>query len=98
MINRLRDLSISTATGLSTGFLAGLVGIGGAELRISFLLNSLKVPLREVVYANLMISLMVSSSSFLLRFESGIFTGDAAYLALSMIVGSVPMKRAGVIS
>ncbi len=90
MINRLRDLSISAVTGLFTGFLSGLVGIGGAELRISFLLNSLKVPLREVVYANLMMSLMVSSSSFLLRFGTGIFSGQAAYLALAMIIGSVP--------
>lgn len=97
MIKRLRDFAVSTATGLSTGFLAGLIGIGGAELRISFLLNSLKVPLREVVYANLMMSLMVSSSSFLLRFGSGIFTGEAAYLALAMIVGSVPGGYLGAI-
>lgn len=97
MLNRLRDLSISTVTGLFTGFLSGLVGIGGAELRISFLLNSLRVPLREVVYANLMMSLMVSSSSFILRFGSGVFSGQAAYLALAMIVGSMPGGYLGAI-
>ncbi len=97
MINRFRDLSISTATGLFTGFLAGLVGIGGAELRISFLLKSLKVPIREVVYANLIMSLMVSSSSFILRFEGGMFSGQTAYLALAMIVGSIPGGYLGAI-
>ncbi|MFQ6011629.1 MAG: TSUP family transporter [Nitrososphaerales archaeon] len=97
MIWRLKDISISTGTGFFSGFLAGLVGIGGAELRIAFLMNALKVPIREMVYANLMMSLMVSSSSFVVRLSSGVFSGQAAFLALAMIVGSLPGGYLGAI-
>jgi uncharacterized membrane protein YfcA len=68
------DLFVSTASGLLTGFLSGLVGLGGSELRIPFILYGLSVPLREMVAANLLISLFVSGLNFVLRAQMGLLS------------------------
>lgn len=80
----------SAGYGFFTGFLAGLVGLGGAELRIPFILYFLSLPLYEVIAANLIISLANSSVSFILRASLGIFTASALALSLAMILGSIP--------
>ncbi len=80
---------VSTTSGLLTGFLSGLVGLGGSELRIPFLLYGLRVPLREMVAANLLISLFVSSLNFILRARIGLLTFNALSVSLCMIAGSL---------
>jgi len=53
----IRELLVSTVAGFLTGLLSGLVGLGGSELRIPFILYVLGVPLREMVAANLLMAI-----------------------------------------
>lgn len=84
-----RGLFVSIISGFVTGFLSGLVGLGGSELRIPFILYGLSVPLREMVAANLLISLFVSSLNFALRARIGPLSFNALSVSLSMIAGSL---------
>ncbi len=79
---------VSIFSGVGTGFLAGLIGLGGAEERIWILLFLLKVPLRAMFLMNLLISLVTTSTSFVVRFQQGFITSDALNLALPMILTS----------
>lgn len=83
-----RDLAISIVLGLATGFLAGLVGLGGSEERIWFILFILQVPLRSMFLVNLIVSLVTSASSFFIRFSQGLISAQAITLALTMILTS----------
>jgi len=83
------DVLISTISGFLTGVLSGLVGLGGSELRIPFILYSLSLPLHEMVAANLLISLLVSSTNFGLRARLGLLSASALLISVSMIVGSL---------
>ncbi len=74
--------------GLGTGFLAGLIGLGGAEERIWILLFLLEVPLRSMFVVNLLVSLVTTSTSFIIRFQQGFITSNALDLALTMILTS----------
>src|SRR5712692_1584302 len=74
--------------GLGTGFLAGLIGLGGAEERIWILLFLLEVPLRSMFVVNLLVSLVTTSTSFVIRFQQGFITSNALNLALTMILTS----------
>jgi uncharacterized membrane protein YfcA len=87
---RLREVLYSLVTGFFTATLASLVGLGGAELRISFLLYLLKLSVREMVHTNMMISLLVSGTNLLLRIQSGVYTYTAMVLAGAMMIGSIP--------
>ncbi len=80
---------VSTVAGFLTGLLSGLVGLGGSELRIPFILYVLGVPLREMVAANLLISLFVSSLNFVLRARIGLLSLNALSASLSMVAGSL---------
>lgn len=85
----IRELLIAVISGFLTGFLSGLVGLGGSELRIPFILYGLNVPLREMVAANLLISLFVSGLNFALRARIGLLSLDAILASLSMVAGSL---------
>ncbi len=74
--------------GLGTGFLAGLIGLGGAEERIWIILFLLEVPLRSMFVVNLLVSLVTTSTSFVIRFQQGFITTNAFNLALTMILTS----------
>jgi len=80
---------VSSVSGFLTGLLSGLVGLGGSELRIPFILYSLNVPLHEMVAANLLISLFVSSLNFALRVQLGLLSFNALAASLSMVTGSL---------
>ena len=84
-----RESILSVSTGFVTGLLAGIVGVGGAELRVAALLFLMVLPFREMVQANLMLSLLTSLVSFSLRASAGIFTEKALGISASMAVGSV---------
>ncbi len=85
-----RNILGSSAYGFLTGFLAGLVGLGGAELRIPVILYFLNMPLYEMVVANLVISLANSSVNFILRAQVGLLTYHSALISAAMILGTVP--------
>lgn len=78
----------SVVGGLGTGFLAGLIGLGGAEERIWILLFLLEVPLKSMFVVNLLLSLVTTSTSFVIRFQQGVITTNALNLALTMILTS----------
>ncbi len=84
--NHTREASF--AGGLGTGFLAGLIGLGGAEERVWILLFLLEVPLRSMFVVNLLVSLVTTSTSFVIRFQQGFITSNALNLALTMILTS----------
>jgi uncharacterized membrane protein YfcA len=85
----------SVAYGSLTGFLAGLVGLGGAEPRIPFILYYLKLSLEEMIVVNLIISLATSSFNLAARANAGLWSGDAALVSVAMVAGSLPGKYAG---
>jgi uncharacterized membrane protein YfcA len=85
----------SVAYGSLTGFLAGLVGLGGAEPRIPFILYYLKLSLEEMIVVNLIISLATSSFNLAVRANAGLWSGDAALVSVAMVAGSLPGAYAG---
>ena len=88
-------VAASVGYGSFTGLLAGLVGLGGAEERIPFLLYYLRLPLEDMLVANLLISFATSGLNFAVRIDGGIWSLNAAYVSAAMIVGSIPGAYAG---
>ncbi len=84
-----RFVLVSVSSGLFTGVLAGLVGLGGAEERIPFILYALRASLNDMIVANLIISLATSSVNFSLRAGAGLFTPHALTIGAAMILGSL---------
>jgi uncharacterized membrane protein YfcA len=84
-----RYVAIAATSGLLTGILAGLVGLGGAEERIPFILYGLKIPVNDMVIANLIISFGTSGLNFALRARAGLLPDSALLISLGMILGSV---------
>ena len=90
-----RELLASAVYGVSVGTIAGLIGLGGAELLIPFILYFLDAPLEDMIAANIIISLASSSVNFVLRARIGLFTGGSLELAAVMIIGSIFGAYAG---
>jgi uncharacterized protein len=88
-------VAASVGYGSFTGLLAGLVGLGGAEERIPFLLYYLRLPLEDMLVSNLLISFATSGLNFAVRINGGIWSLNAAYVSAAMIVGSIPGAYAG---
>jgi len=88
-------VAASIGYGSFTGLLAGLVGLGGAEERIPFLLYYLRLPLEDMLVANLLISFATSGLNFAVRINGGIWSLNAAYVSAAMIVGSIPGAYSG---
>lgn len=66
-----------------------MVGLGGAELRIPFILYALKMPLYDMVVANLLMSFGTSGFNFALRARGGFFPPEVLLLSAAMIAGSL---------
>jgi uncharacterized protein len=88
-------VAASVGYGSFTGLLAGLIGLGGAEERIPFLLYYLRLPLEDMLVANLLISFATSGLNFAVRTNGGVWSLNAAYISAAMIVGSIPGAYAG---
>lgn len=88
-------VAASIGYGSIIGLLAGLVGLGGAEERMPFMLYYLRLSLEEMIMANLLISFAVSGFNLGVRLESGVWSSIALYPALAMIVGSIPGAYVG---
>ena len=88
-------VAASVGYGSFTGLLAGLIGLGGAEERIPFLLYYLRLPLEDMLVANLLISFATSGLNFAVRINGGVWSLNAAYISAAMIVGSIPGAYAG---
>ncbi|HVH14481.1 MAG TPA: sulfite exporter TauE/SafE family protein [Candidatus Angelobacter sp.] len=83
-------VAASIGYGSLIGLLAGLVGLGGAEERMPFILYYLRLSLEDMITANLLISFAVSGFNFAVRFNAGVWSSNAVYPAVAMIVGSIP--------
>lgn len=90
-----KKVAASVGYGSIIGLLAGLVGLGGAEERMPFMLYYLRLSLDDMIVANLLISFAVSGFNFATRINSGIWSAAAGYTALAMIVGSIPGAYVG---
>ncbi len=88
-------VAASIGYGSFTGLLAGLVGLGGAEERMPFLLYYLRLPLEDMLVANLLISFATSGLNFAVRINGGIWSLNSAYVSVAMIVGSIPGAYTG---
>lgn len=84
------EVVASAAYGSLVGFLAGLVGLGGAEERIPFILFYLRLPLEEMIVVNLLVSLATVLFNLAVRISAGVWSGDAALVSLVMAIGSLP--------
>ncbi len=60
-----------------------------------FLLYYLRLPLEDMLVANLLISFATSGLNFAVRINGGIWSLNAAYISAAMIVGSIPGAYAG---
>jgi uncharacterized membrane protein YfcA len=90
-----KRVAASIGYGSLIGVLAGLVGLGGAEERMPFILYYLRLSLEDMITANLLISFAVSGFNFAVRIRAGVWSSDAVYPALAMIVGSIPGAYVG---
>lgn len=88
-------VAASIGYGSFTGLLAGLVGLGGAEERIPYLLYYLRLPLEDMLVTNLLISFATSGLNFAVRINGGIWSLNAAYVSAAMIIGSIPGAYVG---
>jgi uncharacterized membrane protein YfcA len=88
-------IAASIGYGSVIGLLAGLVGLGGAEERMPFILYYLRLSLEDMITANLLISFAVSGFNFAVRIHAGVWSSDAFLPALAMIVGSIPGAYVG---
>ena len=83
-------VAASIGYGSSVGLLAGLVGLGGAEERMPFMLYYLRLSMEDMITANLLISFAVSSLNLAVRLQNGVWSSAATYPTIAMIVGSIP--------
>ncbi len=60
-----------------------------------FILYYLRLSLEDMITANLLISFAVSGFNFAVRIHAGVWSSDAVYPALAMIVGSIPGAYVG---
>ena len=88
-------VTASVGYGGIIGLLAGLVGLGGAEERMPFMLYYLRLSMEEMITANLLISFGVSSLNLAVRLQSGVWSNVSIYPTLAMIVGSIPGAYVG---
>jgi uncharacterized membrane protein YfcA len=56
--NKLGSITLNAFIGLIVGLAGGMVGLGGAELRLPYLAGSLRVPLKTAIPVNLAVSLL----------------------------------------
>jgi uncharacterized protein len=75
---------LSLSTGGAIGILGGLIGLGGAEFRLSVLLTTFGYTTLPVVVVNLVISLVTVVSSFIFRLKTIGF--DVIVSNLSVVV------------
>lgn len=80
------------AIGLGVGFLAGLVGAGGAFLLAPLLLTVLRIPLRVTIGSSLAITLWTATAGFLGK----LVTGQVPLgLSAALVLGTLPGARLG---
>lgn len=84
-----KRVALASSSGFGVGVLAGLVGLGGAEERIPFILYGLDISLDDMVVANLIISFGTSGLNFALRASSGLLTTAGLLAAMPMVAGSL---------
>jgi len=89
------EVVASAAYGSLVGSLAGLVGLGGAEERIPFILFYLRLPLEEMIVVNLLISLATVVFNLAVRISAGVWSGSAGLVSFVMIIGSLPGSYLG---
>jgi len=76
--------------GAPVGCLGGLIGLGGAEFRLPFLLKTFKKPAKKAVALNMLISLITVASAIYFRinnFDVSIFYPQI-FLMVAIIIGS----------
>jgi uncharacterized membrane protein YfcA len=84
--------ALAMVVGGSVGFLAGLVGAGGAFILVPLMLHVLRIPLRVVVGT----SLAILAASSLAGLAGKALTGQVDWLlALGLVVGALPGGRLG---
>ena len=89
-----KDNSISSLSGLAIGFLSGLVGIGGGEYRAPVLIYLLRLKTKFAIASNLLIGLLVVSTSFIRRLDSS-FTSNILVIQITM---AAPVETATTIT
>ncbi len=83
---------LAVGIGLSTGFLLGMVGQGGAFITIPMMLYVLRIPLRVALGSTLAIGLFSSSAGL----AGKIATRQVPFLmTLALLAGAIPMAFAG---
>lgn len=88
-------MAASIGYGSIIGLLTGLVGLGGAEERMPFMLYHQRLSLEEMIMANLLISFAVSGFNLAVRLQSGVWSSAAVNPSLAMIAGSIPGAYVG---
>lgn len=73
--------------GFSIGTLGGLIGLGGAEFRLPFLVAILKVDTLNAIVINILISLVTVFFALLFRVENEIL--DYSYIIVNLLSGTL---------
>ena len=75
------ETGIAAGGAAAAGIAGGLIGLGGAEFRLPLLLGPLRVPLREAVPLNLLVSLCVVLAALPLRLLQAPAVPEMRYVA-----------------
>jgi len=91
MKDKNKDNLISSLSGITIGFLAGLIGIGGGEYRAPVLIYLLRLSVKFAITSNLLIGLLVVSASFIRRLDPSVISSVlliAAIMGCFSVIGS----------
>ena len=92
--NRARGRAGPFGAGAAVATLGGLIGLGGAEFRLPLLAGPFKLPTRDAILVNMMVSLVTVVAAFGFRLASqgaasaAVYWPQALNLALGTLVGA----------
>jgi uncharacterized protein len=91
-------IALNVIVGFVVGLAGGLIGLGGAELRLPYLVGSLKLPLKTAVPVNLAVSLITLAAALPTRlFALNVAPlRPFAYDTLAVTIGAVLAAYVGV--
>ena len=83
-----RSVSLLLLAGIITGFLTGMLGVGGGFLIVPALMLAIRMPIKKAIATSLLVIFLVSMSGFIAHMHHTVIPWDiAGYFILGGLVG-----------